>query len=271
MLSRTLIYHSLETSAQPSEMTSDGDLLYVLTSGAFEQHLRFLSSSDFEVVGPGILAGSEAAGDDDKISVGLSFDDGHRTNHSIAFPMLEEYGYKALFFITTGWIGFDYYMTDEMIKELSVNGMTIGSHGVTHGYLTDLTPKEAYRELEESKKTLEDRLGVSVTSLSAPGGRMNERVANLAASIGYTDIFVSESEPGLECSGIKIHGRLACKRGYGLKRFGGMIASGRQPENPLFRKSIKLAKNMMGTRNYRIVREAVLHISGAGKKNSVRS
>jgi peptidoglycan/xylan/chitin deacetylase (PgdA/CDA1 family) len=264
------MYHSLETRERPSEMTSDGDLLYVLGAGSFEQHLRFLNSEAFDVLPPSLMSGTDKLKDDDKLSVLLSFDDGHRTNHSMALPLLNKFGYKAIFFVTTGWIGKDYFMTEEMIKELSASGMVIGSHGVTHKYLTDLTPKEAYIELEKSKKTLEDTLGIPVTSLSAPGGRFDERLATLAATIGYTDIFVSDARPEFELSGLRIHGRLACKRGYGLKQFSEMLVSGAQPENPLFRKSIKLAKNMMGTKNYRIVREAVLNISGAAKKNRLR-
>ncbi len=260
------MYHSLETRLSPSEMTKSGDLLYVLPSGVFEEHLKFLGSSAYEVVEPCIAIAGGERGDDAKPGVALSFDDGHMTNYTVAYPMLEKYGYKAFFFVTTDWIDKDFYMTEEMVKELSASGMIIGSHGTTHRYLTDVTLKEARTELEKSKKTLEDKLGIPITSLSAPGGRMNERVAELAASMGYTDIFVSEAKPGLECVGIKIHGRLSCKRGQSLKQFSQMLFSGREPENPLFRKGIRLAKNMMGTKNYQFVREAVLNISGAGKK-----
>jgi hypothetical protein len=57
--------------------------------------------------------------------------------------------------------------------------------------LSNLPPAEIRRELTESKAHLEDLLGRPVTTLSAPGGDVNDRVRMLAAEVGYTEIFTS--------------------------------------------------------------------------------
>jgi peptidoglycan/xylan/chitin deacetylase (PgdA/CDA1 family) len=71
------------------------------------------------------------------------------------------------------------------LARLEALGFTIGSHTVHHLVLTALPSEQAYRELRESRLDLELHLRVSVWSVSYPLGRVDGRIAALAARAGY--------------------------------------------------------------------------------------
>ena len=125
----------------------------------------------------------------------LTFDDGHVSNYEHAWPILQEFGVNAVFFISTNLIGKSGYLDWDQIKELDANGFNIGSHGVNHIPLTNLPDAELAKELGESKKMLEDRLGKTVGSFSVPRGFYNARVRRAAESAGYR--FICTSRFGL--------------------------------------------------------------------------
>ena len=123
----------------------------------------------------------------------ITFDDGHRSNYELALPMLEEHGLKATFFITAGWTEQKAgYMTWREVYALHQAGHLIGAHGWTHRLLTHCRATELDEELRRSRLSLEDRLGVAVTTMSLPGGRSNSGVLRACEEYGYTQVFTSE-------------------------------------------------------------------------------
>ena len=63
----------------------------------------------------------------------------------------------------------------------------VGSHTVTHQYLTDLNTKQARNEIFISKQIWEGILGKPVTSFCYPRGRQNSIIRMLVKNAGYTD------------------------------------------------------------------------------------
>lgn len=128
----------------------------------------------------------------------ITFDDGHRSNHEYALPILEQHGLKAHFFITAGWIGqrADYMGWPEL-QTLHRAGHIIGAHGWSHKLLTHCTPPELDHELTGARQALQDGLGLPVTTMSLPGGRANPRVLEACWKSGYTEVFTSvpKAEP----------------------------------------------------------------------------
>lgn len=122
----------------------------------------------------------------------ITFDDGCVSAHSIALPMLVEAGLEARFFITAGWTGKrEGYMSWSLLREMVQYGQRIGAHGWTHRFLTRCTPQELRMELEQTKKVLEDKLGIAVNEISLPGGRMNSVVLEACRKAGYSRVFTS--------------------------------------------------------------------------------
>jgi len=63
----------------------------------------------------------------------------------------------------------------------------VGSHTVSHQYLTDLNVKQARNEIFESKKFWEDVLKREITSFCYPRGRNNGLIRVLVKNAGYKD------------------------------------------------------------------------------------
>lgn len=125
------------------------------------------------------------------MNVMVTFDDGDITNYTNVFPVLKKMGLKAHFFVIGGKIGTPGYMGWESIKLLRDAGMAIGSHGMTHRILTELSDEELAHELNVSKKILSDILGTAVDTFSIPRGFCDGRIVEAARKAGYKAIFTS--------------------------------------------------------------------------------
>lgn len=152
---------------------------YALSCHDFEQHLRLAAELD-----------NNSSFNNSPLVV--SFDDGHLSNYVHALPLLEKYACKATFFVIAGRIGgHKEFMTWEHLKELVALGHRVEAHGWSHTFLTRCSDAELDVELTRCKETLEERLGIPVTALSAPHGRWDRRVARASAGVGYRQIYTS--------------------------------------------------------------------------------
>lgn len=125
-------------------------------------------------------------------TVVLTFDDGYASHLDVVAPLLVRYKFSGTFFITTDLVGQPRYLTWQGLQKLVFLGMEIGSHGKSHRPLTSLPKDELEGELSESKRELEDRLGVPVHSIAAPGGFWSRAVSEAVERVGYESAWVSE-------------------------------------------------------------------------------
>jgi peptidoglycan/xylan/chitin deacetylase (PgdA/CDA1 family) len=146
----------------------------------------------------------------------ITFDDGELNNFRYAFPVLQDFGWKAYFFVIVKRIGKKGYMNWKELRELRQAGMIIGSHGLTHEILTNLLDSQMEEELRASKKNLEINLGEPIDSISIPRGFCNDRIIDAAYKLGYKIVFISERPAGLKSG---CFSRMAVKSGWSLKRF----------------------------------------------------
>jgi len=147
----------------------------------------------------------------------LTFDDGDITNYTNAYPILKELGLSAYFFILLSRVGQDGYMNWGQIKELRNNGMIIGSHGMTHRILIAISDKEIEAELKDSKRILEDNLGVTIRHLSIPRGFYNQKIIQKAKEVGYESVFTSDLGINLDSS-FRLK-RIAVRNSLSIGRF----------------------------------------------------
>ena len=81
---------------------------------------------------------------------------------------------------------FDIFLNWDEVKELSQNGIEIGSHGMLHRKFSELTEIEFSDELINSKKIIEEKIGKKVDAVSYPYGDFDERVEKIARTAGYS-------------------------------------------------------------------------------------
>lgn len=97
---RILAYHGVDDRDEPL-LNFDG---FHVAPDVFDRHLRTLAGH-YTVVTLGDLAACYARGvPPPPRAVAITFDDGYRNNLTHAAPLLERYGFKATFFVTTGFI-----------------------------------------------------------------------------------------------------------------------------------------------------------------------
>ncbi|TRZ81139.1 polysaccharide deacetylase family protein [bacterium] len=112
----------------------------------------------------------------------ITFDDGVKEDlHSI--ELLERYGLKGTFFITTN--GINNHLSAEDIRHIA-EVHEIGSHTINHPRLTEIPLNSARYEITESKRRLENTLKQPVTSFAYPFGFYNKSLGNLVKEAGYT-------------------------------------------------------------------------------------
>lgn len=113
----------------------------------------------------------------------LTFDDGLKSHYTTVYPMLKERGFGATFFVMAeqeedpdGRA----MMTSEEVQELAEEGFEIGSHTLTHPFLSDLSDEELEQELSESKRFLEETYGITINFLALPYRNYNSKVLDVA-------------------------------------------------------------------------------------------
>jgi peptidoglycan/xylan/chitin deacetylase (PgdA/CDA1 family) len=139
-------------------------------------------------------------------TLAVTFDDGYRSVKELAEPILTRLGVPATLFVPTDWIGREEPMAwpgiDEWIgsewedelrpmnwdeaRELEASGWEIGAHTCSHPHLTTCDDEALRRELVDSKRICEERLGSPCPSIAYPYGDVDARVMAAAHDAGYS-------------------------------------------------------------------------------------
>ncbi len=177
------MYHGVGPGAE----LDDADRHYAVSTDMFERHLS--------KIGRSISPVRQLLSKDAITTPSITFDDGHITHFTNAFPALVKAGMEAEFYVNTAMIGRPGFVTWDHLQEMTKAGMSIQSHGHHHVFFADLDLETLHQELDRSKKAIEDRLGKPVLVFAPPGGRYHQRVIEVATAIGYRRLAVSR--PGL--------------------------------------------------------------------------
>lgn len=183
----TLMYHELSRPGEPLCESDRGYAKYAVEGRLFGEHMQRLATDGFQ----GVSVGRALADADDAATVAVSFDDGCVTDLTIAAPALARLGFTATSYVTTGFLGRRGFLTPALLRELADAGAEIGSHAVTHRFLTDLSDSDLTSEVADSRHQLEQIIGRPVTHFSCPGGRFDHRVVDAVRRAGYASMATS--------------------------------------------------------------------------------
>jgi peptidoglycan/xylan/chitin deacetylase (PgdA/CDA1 family) len=159
----------------------------------FEKQMRFLRKNNYRVISINELLFLLRQ---DKPRphhiVAITFDDGYKDNYSNAFKILRKYKFPAAIFISPGLVGKAGYLNWPQIKEMSENGIIIGSHTLTHAYLPGLSRDKIIRELKLSKDIIVEKLNPPINALCYPIGEFSKEIQDIARSVvGYELAFTT--------------------------------------------------------------------------------
>jgi peptidoglycan/xylan/chitin deacetylase (PgdA/CDA1 family) len=152
------------------------------------QRRRTLLRNAAVVTGVGLalslgIAPAQAAITDPPTVVSFTFDDGN-ADQMAALPILDSAGMKGTFFITTGWIGAQDYMTQADLATLKAGGHEIGGHTVSHPDLTLVPADEVTKQICQGRNTLAG-WGYPTTSFAYPYASLSTSIAATAQACGF--------------------------------------------------------------------------------------
>ena len=184
-----LMYHDIVTTNDKSSgFQNTNAFSYKVEETAFEEQVKALQGR--EVV--------------------FTFDDGGESFITKAAPILEKYGKRGIFFISTKYLGSKGFLSRDQVKELYARGHQIGSHSHTHpSNLSSLKTADIFFEWNESVSVLRDILGKEVKIASIPNGYDSSDVICQAAQAGITELYTSTPT-----THVKVRNSIALKGRY---------------------------------------------------------
>jgi peptidoglycan/xylan/chitin deacetylase (PgdA/CDA1 family) len=84
----------------------------------------------------------------------------------------------------------DRMLTWEQILEMRQHDIEFGSHTLSHPHMASLPPEQAYKEMAESKRIMEQRLGEPIHHFAFPAGSYTTELIEMARRVGYTSLFI---------------------------------------------------------------------------------
>ena len=196
-----LLYHQVTPRPHPRFRK------YSVTPRAFAAQMRWLAVSGYRAVSlEDLRAAREGRDALPERPVVVTFDDGFQECVEHAAPVLERHGFTATFFLVAGltggrsqWLAAERGIELPLIdwaeaRRLEERGFRCGAHTLTHPRLADLPAEACRRELEESRRVMEDHLGRPVREMAYPFGSFSPEVREMAAEAGYG--IACSSRPG---------------------------------------------------------------------------
>lgn len=187
-----LVYHVLNP-AIPSSMT--------ITPERFESQMKWLKNNGYTVIPLRQLV-SYLQGENIALPakpIVITADDGWKSDYTYMYPIARKYNIPITLFIYPGTISQGKNaLTWDQLKELIKTGLfDIQDHTLTHPNFKqakkhmshDAYEKFVRRELSDSKKILESKLGVKVDFIAWPFGIYDSYLEQQAARAGYTMAF----------------------------------------------------------------------------------
>lgn len=191
-----LMYHQIDRG--PPRGTPLRGL--VVEPGAFARQLGLLKALGWRGVSmrdaAQALRGASSGGPAEKL-VAITFDDGYLNNLHNALPALVKNGFTATCYAVSRRIGktndWDAHlgiasrplMGPADFRQWQQAGMEVGSHTRDHVNLLEVSDDEAWSQIADSKRELEDLTGEAVRHFCYPYGRYDARHRDMVAAAGY--------------------------------------------------------------------------------------
>ncbi|HEX8504750.1 MAG TPA: polysaccharide deacetylase family protein, partial [Hymenobacter sp.] len=168
-----LCYHQVrDWTGRDSKGAKD----YIVPVAQFKAQIKMLADSGYHTVSPDQLYAYMTTGAKlPSKPILLTFDDTDLDQFTIARPTLDQYGFKAMYFVMTVSLGRPHYMTKAMVKQLSDEGNVIGSHTWDHHNVKKYQGEDWVTQIDKPTKTLEEITGKKINYFAYPFGLWNQQ------------------------------------------------------------------------------------------------
>ena len=174
-----LMYHKIDENSKESKLS--------VSPESFKAQMKFLRDNNYNVLSLSKLADLvKSKRPIPYKTVAVTFDDGYENNYTNAFSSLKEYNIPATIFMPVNKIGKKGYLTWSQLKEISFNGIDIGSHTLSECYLPDIKDDDKlWDEISYSRKSLRAKIPGASDFIAYCSGGFNEKIRQMVIDAGY--------------------------------------------------------------------------------------
>lgn len=179
-----LMYHYIRELTKPYDQLSFN---LSVTPANFTLQMQYLASHGYHpVTFDDVRAYFEGSHPLPSRPVVITIDDGYRDLYTDAFPILMNFGFRAVAYIVSSFVDRPRYVTQAMLTEMYANGIEIADHTVDHADIArDSVPMVTY-EIVASAQFLEKITGQPVVDFAYPSGKFNLTDMQLLHDHGYS-------------------------------------------------------------------------------------
>lgn len=172
---------------------------------------------------------------------------------TLAAPILEKYGLKGIFFISTEYINTPLFLSSAQLQELSDRGHHIGSHAHSHKPLTTLSENEITKEWVNSINLIKPYTTTNI-SASIPNGDENSIVRKKALEAGINKLYTSVPTTRTKrFYGMPVFGRYVIYQGMTSTDVIAIISNKHHRNKILLKwRLLSLTKNILGNKYNKI-------------------
>jgi peptidoglycan/xylan/chitin deacetylase (PgdA/CDA1 family) len=169
----------------------------------------------------------------------ITFDDGYESVYRNAFPRLQEHGFAAMVYLSTGFIDESFNLAERtgrsgliegrpllswrQVREMERHDIRFGSHMSEHGDLSLLASREAKEQLHRSREEISGRLGKPCEHFAYPFGRFTAPAVNWVREAGFRTAVTTIHRPLLRNDDLFKLPRAGIEHRYSLHDFKSII------------------------------------------------
>ena len=184
-----LIYHRFGDQRYPSTN---------VRKAQFEDQIKILAEGEYQFPNPLEFAARIARGRaPSDLSILVTIDDAYRSVLEFAWPILKSQGIPLTLFIATDPVdgGQPGYLNWDEIRELERQGVVIGHHGAAHGHMTEMSIREALKDIRRASHRFKAELGHVPRLFAYPYGEYSPDLARAVRRLGFGVAFAQYSGP----------------------------------------------------------------------------
>ena len=198
---------------------------FSVTLENFRAQMQWLHDNGYQPVSvDAIAAALRGEGTLPAKPVAITFDDGWKNQLNNALPILNEFGFKATFYIVGRWSNSNspVLMNWREVQALQAQGHWVASYSLSHKTETRLRSAALWQEIVGGRAMIARAIS-QTTTYAYPSGAVNNLVEGLTRKAGYNAAVGVPSNCDQQINGICHMNRIEVRNGYSLAAFVGWL------------------------------------------------
>ena len=179
---KVLTYHHVQ---EMSEAIKKKQGYLTVSPQFFRKQMVYLKDKGYTVIGADEMNNFLNGGNLPIKSVMLTFDDAYDDVYTVAWPILREFGYRAVVFVPTGHVDNPEYLSWKQMEEMRNGGIYFGNHTWSH-YYGSKDQKKIREEIILADTQLREHGQNQYKFFAYPYGRANNVFITVLSELGYS-------------------------------------------------------------------------------------